>query len=62
MKPSYTLLALCLLYSIISTNYFGGNFLPQSPQECINDGIVFILFALALILRECEKIHDSLKK
>ena len=57
MFKSTMILVLATGYAIVTTNYFGNNFFPNSPQECITDGIVAILFALAILavkLRETK--------
>lgn len=40
---------LAFLFWIHENNYFGWNASPQSPEECLADGIVFLLLALACL-------------
>ena len=46
MRPWGLLLALC--WYVHMNDYFGWNRLPQSPEECLCDGVLFLILALAL--------------
>lgn len=46
-----------LLYIKITTAHFGYNFFPQSPAECITDGIGLALVAAGIITYACA--HDE---
>lgn len=35
------------MYYVLENNYFGWNRYPQSPEECIADGFIFLLLALS---------------
>jgi len=45
---------MAVMFVCSETTYFGNNFFPQSPEECICDGIVFILLAIGLSLTAKE--------
>lgn len=46
---------IALLYAVGLNSYFGGNFLPQSPEEVIADGILALILCIALIANIIEK-------
>jgi Mn2+/Fe2+ NRAMP family transporter len=39
---------IAVIYNVMTTSYFGNNFLPQTPAECITDGITLIIAVIGL--------------
>lgn len=52
MRCSSAILLLALSFWFIETNYFGWNFLPSSPEELICDGLVLVMWCIAIAVRE----------
>ena len=40
---------IAMLYAWVMNSYFGNNWKPASPEEVIADGIVCLLFAIAIL-------------
>jgi len=43
------ILLIAIVFGLVETAYFGGNWSPQSTGEVIADGIACLLLALALL-------------
>jgi uncharacterized membrane protein len=56
----YVLLLLIAGYSLLSTSFFGWTLLPNSFEELVTDGIVLILFFIAVVVLELESIKRRL--
>lgn len=45
----YIILLLGVIYATTTTAFFGSNYLPGSPAECITDGITLLISSIGLL-------------
>ena len=54
MKNWHFILIVAMLFAHIETQFFGGNFMPQTAMEMLCDGVACSLLALAFLTRSVE--------
>lgn len=45
---NWCIYSIAIIFGIIKMNFFGWHFEPQSGEEVICDGIMFLMFALSI--------------
>jgi len=56
---TYFIFFIAFAYSYICNEHFGRNWLPQTPEEAIADGIFALIFSLGCLVYIIEKYIKS---